>query len=386
MVKLSSVIGPRYALMAGARRDAIFLRAELESMHAFLEKLSGVNGPDSQVRCWTKEVRELAYDVEDSIDEFMHRVHGAVASNNGLGSLRGLVSHATRLVAMAWTHHRLAGELKGLKARAIEVSERRSRYKLGEDIGMVLSIAGFGGLGKTTLAMEVYRRVAGRYSCKAFAAVSQKLDMRKLLKDLLSQVAQNEVNHMDTWEEGQLIRKLRECLLNKSLYPEDFKIERDSLIQQWIAEGFISEERGQSVEDAAESYFNELINRRSLPQEYHGRCDEQGGGQDGFLVREARASPSSSFLGSTSSSSGGGQMLSFSPNATAGLGLISGGSMQGVLARVRGPFTPTQWMELEHQALIYKHIAANVSVPSSLLLPIRRSLHPWGTFCSSSCD
>ncbi|KAL5204186.1 hypothetical protein ABZP36_009057 [Zizania latifolia] len=115
----------------------------------------------------------------------------------------------------------------------------------------------------------------------------------------------------------------------------------------------------------------------SLPQK-HDRCDEQGG-QDGFLMREARASPPpppySSFLGSTSSSQG--KMLSFSPNETAGLGLSSGGSMQGVLARVRGPFTPTQWMELEHQALIYKHIAANVSVPSSLLLPIRRSLHPW---------
>ncbi|KAG8093268.1 hypothetical protein GUJ93_ZPchr0012g20495 [Zizania palustris] len=64
--------------------------------------------------------------------------------------------------------------------------------------------------------------------------------------------------------------------------------------------------------------------------------------------------------------------------------------MQGFLARVRGPFTPTQWMELEHQALIYKHIVANAPVPAGLLLPIRRSLHPhvfphfssvgWGSF------
>jgi hypothetical protein len=54
--------------------------------------------------------------------------------------------------------------------------------------------------------------------------------------------------------------------------------------------------------------------------------------------------------------------------------------MQVFFARVRGPFTPTQWMELEHQALIYKHIAANAPVPSSLLLPIRRSMHPWGNF------
>lgn len=67
--------------------------------------------------------------------------------------------------------------------------------------------------------------------------------------------------------------------------------------------------------------------------------------------------------------------------------------MQGVLARVRGPFTPTQWMELEHQALIYKHIVANAPVPAGLLLPIRRSLHPpvfphfssGGILGSSSC-
>uniref|UniRef100_J3LSG8 Growth-regulating factor n=1 Tax=Oryza brachyantha TaxID=4533 RepID=J3LSG8_ORYBR len=44
------------------------------------------------------------------------------------------------------------------------------------------------------------------------------------------------------------------------------------------------------------------------------------------------------------------------------------------MARVRGPFTPSQWIELEHQALIYKYLAANSPVPHSLLIPIRRSL------------
>ncbi|KAF8780740.1 hypothetical protein HU200_001348 [Digitaria exilis] len=79
----------------------------------------------------------------------------------------------------------------------------------------VLSIVGFCGLGKTTLAMEVFRRVGGQFGCRAFAAVLQKLDMKKLLKDLLSQVARGEADGMDTWEEGKLIRKLRECLLNR---------------------------------------------------------------------------------------------------------------------------------------------------------------------------
>jgi hypothetical protein len=48
--------------------------------------------------------------------------------------------------------------------------------------------------------------------------------------------------------------------------------------------------------------------------------------------------------------------------------------MHGVLAGARGPFTPSQWMELEHQALIYKYINANMPVPSNLLIPIRKAL------------
>lgn len=260
-MKLNSILMPKYELMAGARTDVLFLRAELESMHAFLEKLSMVRDPDAQVKTWTKEVRKLAYDIEDTMDEFMHRVdaHGAGIANHG--SSRGLLAftgRVTRLVSTAWMHLRLANELKGLKARAIEVSERRSRYRLGEDIWVsrdhmvvdprinvlyadepdlvgidssvtniidwlmdgttglkVLSIVGFGGLGKTTLAMEVFRRIERQFSCRASATVSQKLDVKKLLKDLLSQVAQEEVDRIDTWEEGQLIRKLRERLLNK---------------------------------------------------------------------------------------------------------------------------------------------------------------------------
>ncbi|KAF5746748.1 Growth-regulating factor 1 [Tripterygium wilfordii] len=56
----------------------------------------------------------------------------------------------------------------------------------------------------------------------------------------------------------------------------------------------------------------------------------------------------------------------------------NGANMHGVLAGVRGPFTPSQWMELEHQALIYKYITANVSVPSNLLIPIRKALESAG--------
>ncbi|KAK4490520.1 hypothetical protein RD792_001200 [Penstemon davidsonii] len=58
-----------------------------------------------------------------------------------------------------------------------------------------------------------------------------------------------------------------------------------------------------------------------------------------------------------------------------------GGLMRG---RVKGPFTPSQWMELEHQALIYKHILSNVPVPSNLLVPLKRSLYSYGSSYASN--
>lgn len=52
----------------------------------------------------------------------------------------------------------------------------------------------------------------------------------------------------------------------------------------------------------------------------------------------------------------------------------SGGTGAGGISGYRPPFTPVQWQELEHQALIYKYLVAGVPVPYDLVVPIRRSL------------
>ncbi|KAK6130793.1 hypothetical protein DH2020_035458 [Rehmannia glutinosa] len=59
-------------------------------------------------------------------------------------------------------------------------------------------------------------------------------------------------------------------------------------------------------------------------------------------------------------------------------GINAANLQQGVLSGIRGPFTPSQWMELEHQALIYKYITANVPIPSYLLNPIRKAFESAG--------
>lgn len=62
----------------------------------------------------------------------------------------------------------------------------------------VMSIMGFGGLGKRTLANEVYAKVKGQFQYTAFVTVSRKPNLRKILAD-----------------EWQMINKLRAHLQNK---------------------------------------------------------------------------------------------------------------------------------------------------------------------------
>jgi hypothetical protein len=69
-----------------------------------------------------------------------------------------------------------------------------------------------------------------------------------------------------------LPRHLKACFLYLGSYPEDHQIDRVELVRRWVAEGFVSNLVGQDIWDAAESYFNELVNR-SMIQPTYDRCN-----------------------------------------------------------------------------------------------------------------
>ncbi|XP_030942857.1 putative late blight resistance protein homolog R1B-12 [Quercus lobata] len=71
---------------------------------------------------------------------------------------------------------------------------------------------------------------------------------------------------------NDLPRRLKPCFLYFGIYPENFEIPVRQLIRLWIAEGFIPQIRDRNVEDVAEDYLEELIDR-SLIQVATKRLD-----------------------------------------------------------------------------------------------------------------
>lgn len=61
-----------------------------------------------------------------------------------------------------------------------------------------------------------------------------------------------------------LPQHLKVCLLYLSAFPEYYKIGRDRLTRRWITEGFVNEEPGMSMQEVAENYFSELIERNMI--------------------------------------------------------------------------------------------------------------------------
>ncbi|CAM0874995.1 unnamed protein product [Alopecurus aequalis] len=463
--KLSTMLEREYGKNKRIEKDLFFLRNELSSMNAVMQKYAMQNDPNLQVKAWIKEVRELAYDIEDTIDDSMAQVEEKSDEPTGI---KGFVMDNIRKLKELFSRYNIAEEIEELKNQVLEVSDRRKRYKIDDSMSIatdvaidprlpalyaevgglvgidckrakiiklltdekedggfsqqlkLVSIVGFGGLGKTTLANQAYEKIKGQFDCAAFVFVSQRPNMKRILLDLLSELGTagnmwdserklinkvreflqdkryliviDDIWSISTWEvlkcvlpennlcsriitttrifdvattccssfEGHIYRikplsdedsrslfskrvfhgehnypshleelsveilrkcsglplailhiagllatksktkdewelvlnsigstldnsdilqgmrkilllsyydlphNLKTCLLYLSIYPEDYKIRTKTLLRKWISEGFIAEERGKRLDQVAQSYFNDLINRSMI--------------------------------------------------------------------------------------------------------------------------
>uniref|UniRef100_A0A0D9VXA5 AAA+ ATPase domain-containing protein n=1 Tax=Leersia perrieri TaxID=77586 RepID=A0A0D9VXA5_9ORYZ len=256
--KLATMADQKYAKVKSVRREITFLTDELSSMNALLAKLSDMEeevADDAQLREWRNKVRELAYDIEDRVDAFF-----AAAAADDDDQHPGLIRRAARKIRNLRASYQVADQIHELKARVMEVSDRRLRYRLDDCVAAasaaslaidprlpalfseskglvgiegprnnlvswlmdgefelkVISIVGFGGLGKTTLAKEVNQRVGSQFQLKAFVSVSRSFNPKKLIRDVLSQIMDpKKYGTTSGMDVEQLIPILRKQLADK---------------------------------------------------------------------------------------------------------------------------------------------------------------------------
>ncbi|XP_062209375.1 disease resistance protein PIK6-NP-like [Phragmites australis] len=129
LAKLNALLSEEYTKLKSVRRKIFSVRDELSSMNALLVKLADVEGLDGQLKEWRNNVRELAYDMEDCIDAaFMHKLA------RGDTEQSGFIEKTLCKIKELRVRHKVANQIEELTARAKEVSERRTRYKLDESI------------------------------------------------------------------------------------------------------------------------------------------------------------------------------------------------------------------------------------------------------------
>jgi hypothetical protein len=122
--KLGTILVQEAQLLGGIRGELQYLKDELESMTAFLQDLAERNEHRKQVKICMKQVREIAYDVEDCIDEFKYHL------GNGSHSSGGPVAffcRTTYILLNTRVRHRIAKQIQELKMRTTDISDRNSR-------------------------------------------------------------------------------------------------------------------------------------------------------------------------------------------------------------------------------------------------------------------
>ncbi|VAH99277.1 unnamed protein product [Triticum turgidum subsp. durum] len=233
--KAASEAMDEMALLMGVRNELWYIKDELRIMQAFLRTAERMKGRDELVKVWAEQVEDLSYDIKHCLDEFQVNLGHP-------GCLQRLTKLRDR--------HEIAVQIRSLKVRVGEVSNRMQRYshlmkpitsdsmdegklykeetnsdmegihsyshsldevelvgfsKPKQELIMlmdvnakhgpanVICVVGMCGVGKTTLATKIYESdVANKFSSCAWITISQPFCRIEFLKDMFKKLLGDE--------------------------------------------------------------------------------------------------------------------------------------------------------------------------------------------------
>ncbi|XP_062076241.1 disease resistance protein RPM1-like [Humulus lupulus] len=232
--KLAALFEREVNLLRGVREEVVCLRGDLEQMRAFLRIADALHESDEELSVWVRQVRDVAHETEDLLDEYtLLQGH-----NHGHG-LYGAFCRLACCIKNMKACYRIAADLKSINLRLRKISQvhKRLRHKFsrvehgsssagalntwqdrrddallldksdlvwiderkkqlvewltkGGSGREVVSLAGQGGMGKTTLAKQVYDddEVKKNFKVRAWITVSQSFEIEDVLRDMVEQL------------------------------------------------------------------------------------------------------------------------------------------------------------------------------------------------------
>ncbi|XP_010056220.2 disease resistance protein RPM1 [Eucalyptus grandis] len=234
LTKLTQFFENEVRHLTGGQEEALSVRGELERVRAFLRVADTLEESDDEVKVWVKQLRNIAYEMEDVLDEFSL----ILRHDHGVG-FTGLISRMSCCIRNLKARYRITSEIKHINSRVKDICDghRRLRHKFSraqqdqsstntdntwqdhrgnallldktdlvgierpknELIGRllkgalrreVISVVGMGGLGKTTLVKQVYEdpAVKKHFTIYAWITLSRSSKIEEHLKDMLDQI------------------------------------------------------------------------------------------------------------------------------------------------------------------------------------------------------
>ncbi|KAF6987180.1 hypothetical protein CFC21_004845 [Triticum aestivum] len=207
------------------------IRRELRLMHGFLCQVNMWNRKNQAYEIWVQELRMVAHGIEDIVDDYLYLVShkhdtglGAYLKNRikrpyvllSLNRIASLVKEAeVNLVHLfqakdRWVPMVGGGDSSGSsyfversqhltsisrslgEEDLVGVDKNRGKleqYLVGDDLARsVIVLHGMGGLGKTALAANVYKKEREKFECHAWVSISQTYSIKDVLKCLITEL------------------------------------------------------------------------------------------------------------------------------------------------------------------------------------------------------
>ncbi|KAL6653559.1 hypothetical protein ACP70R_008483 [Stipagrostis hirtigluma subsp. patula] len=236
-------------------KDVKFLKMEVRSMRAAVSRADREE-LDPQTKEWARVIRELRYDAEDILDTLLVRMKLEEPNadpdnsdgrellqkiaNSPCDDIKDLISISVKSINERYDRYRIseapamsaavtvdprlaalytdAAQLVGIEEEGDELIRRLTEVDCVSNRELkIISVVGVAGLGKTTLANQVYQRLRMQFDCAAFVSVSCNPDMKTVFQSMLSQLWSQKYQDMKeaSWDHTKFIGEIENFLQNK---------------------------------------------------------------------------------------------------------------------------------------------------------------------------